>query len=160
VLYRTGVISAAILLVVGTAMIFSWIAGLSGVTAKIGEYLFSLSSNKYVLLLLVNILLLIAGCFLDAGPAILILGPILGPTLAQLGVDPLHLAIVMCVNLSLGLATPPMGLLLFVVSAMSRESIMKIAVQMWPFYLVHLSVILLITYVPETALWLPRVLGF
>jgi TRAP-type transport system large permease protein len=160
VLYRTGVISAAILLVVGTAMIFSWIAGLSGVTAKIGEYLFSLSSNKFVLLFLVNILLLVAGCFLDAGPAILILGPILGPTMAQLGVDPLHLAIVMCVNLSLGLATPPMGLLLFVVSAMSRESIMKIAVQMWPFYLVHFSVILLITYVPETALWLPRALGF
>lgn len=159
VLYRTGVISAAILLVVGTAMIFSWIAGLSGVTAKVGEFLFSLSSNPYVLLLLVNILLLIAGCFLDAGPAILILGPILGPTLAQLGVDPLHFALVMCVNLSLGLATPPMGLLLFVVSAMSRESIMKIAIQMWPFYLVHLSAILFVTYVPETALWLPRVLG-
>ena len=160
VLYRTGVISAAILLVVGTAMIFSWIAGLSGVTGKIGEYLFSMSSNPYVLLFLVNVLLLIAGCFLDAGPAILILGPILGPTMAQLGVDPLHLAIVMCVNLSLGLATPPMGLLLFVVSAMSRESIMKIAIQMWPFYIVHLSVILLITYVPQTALWLPRALGF
>jgi tripartite ATP-independent transporter DctM subunit len=160
VLYRTAVISAAILLVVGTAMIFSWIAGLSGITVKIGEYLFSLSSNPYVLLFLINVLLLIAGCFLDAGPAILILGPILGPTLAQLGVDPLHFAIVMCVNLSLGLATPPMGLLLFVVSAMSRESILRIAVQMWPFYLVHLAVILLITYVPEIALWLPRVLGF
>jgi tripartite ATP-independent transporter DctM subunit len=159
VLYRTGVISAAILLVVGTAMIFSWVAGLSGVTTKVGEYLFSLSSNPYVLLLLVNILLLITGCFLDAGPAILILGPILGPTLAQLGVDPLHFALVMCVNLSLGLATPPMGLLLFVVSAMSRESIMKITIQMWPFYLVHISAILLVTYVPETALWLPRVLG-
>jgi len=159
VLYRTGVISAAILLVVGTAMIFSWVAGLSGVTTKVGEYLFSLSSNPYVLLLLVNILLLITGCFLDAGPAILILGPILGPTLAQLGVDPLHFALVMCVNLSLGLATPPMGLLLFVVSAMSRESIMRIAIQMWPFYLVHISAILLVTYVPETALWLPRVLG-
>lgn len=160
VLYRTAVISAAILLVVGTAMIFSWIAGLSGVTVKIGESLFSLSSNPYVLLFLINVLLLITGCFLDAGPAILILGPILAPTLTQLGVDPLHFAIVMCVNLSLGLATPPMGLLLFVVSAMSRESVMKIAIQMWPFYLVHLAVIFLITYVPETALWLPRVLGF
>jgi len=159
VLYRTAVISAAILLVVGTAMIFSWVASLSGVTVKIGEFLFSLSSNPYVLLLLVNVLLLIAGCFLDAGPAILILGPILGPTLAQLGVDPLHFALVMCVNLSLGLATPPMGLLLFVVSAMSRESILKIAIQMWPFYLVHLAAILVVTYVPETALWLPRVLG-
>ncbi|MEO8651864.1 MAG: TRAP transporter large permease [Hyphomicrobiaceae bacterium] len=160
VLYRTGVISAAILMVVGTAMIFSWIASLSGVTVKIGEFLFSITSNPYLLLFLVNVLLLIAGCFLDAGPAILILGPILAPTLAQLGIDPLHFAIVMCVNLSLGLATPPMGLLLFVVSAMSKESVMRIAIQMWPFYLVHLSVVFLITYVPEVALWLPRVLGF
>jgi TRAP-type transport system large permease protein len=160
VLYRTGVISAAILLVVGTAMIFSWVASLSGVTGKIGEFLFSITANPYLLLFLINVLLLIAGCFLDAGPAILILGPILAPTLAQLGVDPLHFAIVMCVNLSLGLATPPMGLLLFVVSAMSKESVMRIAIQMWPFYLVHLAVVFLITYVPEVALWLPRVLGF
>jgi tripartite ATP-independent transporter DctM subunit len=160
VLYRTGVISAAILLVVGTAMIFSWIASLSGVTGRIGTLMFSITDNPYLLLFFINILLLIAGCFLDAGPAILILGPILAPTLAQLGIDPLHFAIVMCVNLSLGLATPPMGLLLFVVSAMSKESVMRIALQMWPFYLVHLSVVFLITYVPEVALWLPRVLGF
>jgi TRAP-type transport system large permease protein len=160
VLYRTAVISAALLLVVGTAMIFSWVASLSGITQKIGVVLFSISDNPYILLFFINILLLIAGLFLDAGPAILILGPILAPTLAQLGVDPLHFAIVMCVNLSLGLATPPMGLLLFVTSAMSRASVMEITRQMWPFYLVHVAVIFLITYFPQTALWLPRVLGF
>jgi tripartite ATP-independent transporter DctM subunit len=160
VLYRTAVISSALLLVVATATIFSWVASLSGVTNKIGAALFSISDNPYVLLFLINVLLLIAGLFLDAGPAILILGPILAPTLAQLGVDPLHFAIVMCVNLSLGLATPPMGLLLFVVSAMSRTSIIEITREMWPFYLVHIAVIFLITYVPAVALWLPRVLGF
>ena len=160
VLYRTAVISAALLLVVGTAMIFSWVASLSGVTVKLGAFLFSITSNPYLLLFLINILLFIAGMFLDAGPAILILGPILAPTLAQLGVDPLHFAIVMCVNLSLGLATPPMGLLLFVSSAMSRATVLEIAREMWPFYLVYVVVIFLITYVPEVALWLPRVLGF
>jgi tripartite ATP-independent transporter DctM subunit len=160
ILYRTAVISSALLLVVGTATIFSWVASLSGFTGQLGSVLFSISSNPYFLLFIINILLFIAGMFLDAGPAILILGPILGPTLAQLGVDPLHFAIVMCVNLSLGLATPPMGLLLFVVSAMSRVSVLNIAREMFPFYLVHGAVIFLITYVPEVALWLPRVLGF
>jgi TRAP-type transport system large permease protein len=160
ILYRTAVISAAILLVVGTAMIFSWLASLSGFTTKLATTLFGVSDNPHVLLFIINILLFIAGMFLDAGPAILILGPILGPTLAQLGVEPLHFAIVMCVNLSLGLATPPMGLLLFVVSAMSRVPVMEIAREMMPFYAVHIAVIFLITYFPEVALWLPRALGF
>lgn len=160
ILYRTAVISAALLLVVATAMIFSWVASLSGFTETLAATLFSITRDPYLLLFIINILLFITGMFLDAGPAILILGPILGPTLAQLGVDPLHFAIVMCVNLSLGLATPPMGLLLFTVSAMSRVPVMSIAREMLPFYVVYVAVIFLITYVPEVALWLPRVLGF
>ncbi|MDX2155299.1 MAG: TRAP transporter large permease [Hyphomicrobiaceae bacterium] len=158
--YRTAVISSALLLVVGTAMIFSWIASLSGFTDKLAAFLFSLTRDPYLLLFIINILLFVTGMFLDAGPAILILGPILGPTLSQLGVDPLHFAIVMCVNLSLGLATPPMGLLLFTVSAMSRVPVLSIAADMLPFYGVYVVVIFLITYVPEVALWLPRLLGF
>jgi tripartite ATP-independent transporter DctM subunit len=160
ILYRTAVISAALLLVVGTAMIFSWVASLSGFTGRLGAFLFSITDNPYALLFIINILLFIAGMFLDAGPAILILGPILAPTLAQLGVDPLHFAIVMCVNLSLGLATPPMGLLLFVVSAMSKVSVLAIARELLPFYAVHVATIFLVTYVPQVALWLPQVLGF
>ena len=160
IFYRTAVVSSALLLVIGTAMIFSWVASLSGFTGTLGAFLFALTKDPYLLLFIINILLFIAGMFLDAGPAILILGPILGPTLAQLGVDPLHFAIVMCVNLSLGLATPPMGLLLFVVSAMSRVPVLQIAREMGPFYAVHVAVIFLITYVPAVALWLPRALGF
>lgn len=160
IFYRTAVVSSALLLVIGTAMIFSWVASLSGFTGELGAFLFALTKDPYLLLFIINLLLFIAGMFLDAGPAILILGPILGPTLAQLGVDPLHFAIVMCVNLSLGLATPPMGLLLFVVSAMSRVPVLQIAREMGPFYAVHVAVIFLITYVPAVALWLPRALGF
>ena len=160
ILYRTAVISSSLLLVVGTAMIFSWVASLSGFTGTLAATLLGLTSDPYLLLFIINLLLFVAGMFLDAGPAILILGPILGPTLAQLGVDPLHFAIVMCVNLSLGLATPPMGLLLFVVSSISRVPVLSIAREMAPFYLVHVAVIFLITYVPVVALWLPGVLGF
>ena len=113
-----------------------------------------------MLLLLVNILLLVVGMFMDAGPAILILGPILAPTMQALGIDPIHFALIMCINLTIGLATPPVGLVLFVASAMTREPIEAIARQMLPYYVVHVAVILIVTYVPAVTMTLPRLLGF
>ncbi len=160
ILLRAGVAASAILLVVGTATVFGWVATLSGVPTKLSAALFAISDNPLVLLFLINLLLLIVGMFLDAGPAILILGPILGPTMLQLGVDPLHFAIIMCVNLTIGLATPPVGLILFVASSISRERIEAIAYEMLPFYVVHLAIIFLITFVPAVPLTLPRLLGY
>jgi tripartite ATP-independent transporter DctM subunit len=160
ILLRSGVAASAILLVVGTATVFGWVATLSGVPNTLAGTIFAISDNPLVLLFLINILLLIVGMFLDAGPAILILGPILGPTMLQLGVDPLHFAIIMCVNLTIGLATPPMGLILFVASSISREKIEAIAYEMLPFYVVHLTIILLITFVPAVPMTLPRILGY
>ena len=97
---------------------------------------------------------------LDASPAILILGPVLAPTMVQLGVDPLHFAIIMCVNLAVGLATPPLGLVLFVASSLTKLQIFEIAREMLPFLVVHILIIFLITYFPGVALTLPRLLGF
>jgi TRAP-type C4-dicarboxylate transport system permease large subunit len=111
-------------------------------------------------LLIVNVLLFTVGMFFDAGPAILILGPLLAPTMTALGIDPLHFAIIMCVNLTVGLATPPLGLVLFVASTLTRLSILSISRDMWPFLLVHLVVVLLITYVPALTMTLPGLLGF
>lgn len=159
-LLRTAVASSVILLAVATASVFGWVATISGVPNKLTSLVFTITENPYLLLLLINIMLLIIGMFLDAGPAILILGPILGPLMAQLGIDPLHFAIVMCVNLTIGLATPPMGLILFVASTVSRERVEHIAREMLPYYLVHLSIILLITYVPALSMSLPRWLGY
>ena len=110
--------------------------------------------------LLINLFLVVIGMFLDAGPAILILGPILTPTALAVGVDPLHFAIIMCVNLTIGLATPPMGLILFVASAVSRERIESVVSEMLPFYLVHIAIIVLVTYVPAVSMTVPRLLGF
>ena len=110
--------------------------------------------------LLLNIFLLLIGMFLDAGPAVLVLGPVLGPMFIDLGVHPLHFAIVMCVNVTVGLATPPMGLVLFVSANVSGEKLEKIAWQMLPFLAVEILVIFLITYFPEISLALPRLLGF
>jgi TRAP-type C4-dicarboxylate transport system permease large subunit len=97
--------------------------------------------------------------FLDAGPAILILGPVLAPVFVEMGVHPVHFALVMCVNLTVGLATPPMGLVLFVAASVSGERIESIARAMLPFLAVEVVVIFLITYFPALTLTVPRLLG-
>jgi len=158
--YRTGVASAAILFVVGTATVFGGIVTLSGLPVKLGNWVFSITDNIYVLLFLINLLLLFAGMFLDASPAILILGPILAPTMMKLGVHPLHFAIIMCVNLTVGLATPPLGLILFVASSLTKLQVLDIAREMIPFLAVHIVVIFLITYLPFLSMTLPKLAGF
>jgi TRAP-type C4-dicarboxylate transport system permease large subunit len=98
--------------------------------------------------------------FLDAGPAIIILGPILAPIFTDLGIDPVHFAIIMSVNLTVGLATPPMGLVLFVASSVSGERVESIARAILPFLAIEIAVIFLITYVPDISLFMPRFFGF
>ncbi|NNF72167.1 MAG: TRAP transporter large permease, partial [Rhodobacteraceae bacterium] len=121
VLSRAAITSAVVLLLVGAAMAFKTVVSLSYAPQILAEYILSLSENPLILLFLINILLFIVGMFLDAGPAIIILGPILGPIFVDLGVHPVHFAIIMSVNLTVGLATPPMGLVLFVASSVSGE---------------------------------------
>jgi TRAP-type transport system large permease protein len=157
---RAAISSGAILLVVGTATAFAWAATLSQIPVLLSGLLFSITEDPYLLLFMINVLLLIVGMFLDAGPAILILGPILAPTMIGLGIDPLHFAIIMCVNLTVGLATPPMGLILFVASSLTRLSVEVIAKEMLPFLFVEIGIIFLITYVPAITMALPRLLGF
>jgi tripartite ATP-independent transporter DctM subunit len=159
-LYRSGLASSSILLVIGAATVFGWVTSLSGAPTVITSLLTGVSDNPLIILLIINILLFITGMFFDAGPAILILGPLLAPTMTALGIDPLHFAIIMCVNLTVGLATPPLGLVLFVASTLTRLSIVEIARDMWPFLCVHVVVILLITYFPFLTMTLPHVLGF
>ena len=160
VFMNAAIQSAVILLLVGAAVSFAWIITVSGMAESIAEGMASVTSNPLLLLLLLNLFLFVVGMFLDAGPAILILGPVLSPVFIGMGVDPLHFAIVMCVNLTVGLATPPMGLVLFVASSVSRESPDRIAVEMAPFLAVEILVIFLITYFPAISLTVPRMLGF
>ena len=159
ILQKTGIAASAILLAVGTAVVFGWISTLSGIPNKLSAFIFTLSDNKYVLLFLLNIFFLVVGMFLDAGPAILILGPIVAPLMYQLGVEPLHFAIIMCVNLTIGLATPPMGLILFVASSISRQPIESIVKNMLPYYIVHILIILAVTFIPALSLTIPRYFG-
>ncbi|HBS33135.1 MAG TPA: C4-dicarboxylate ABC transporter permease [Parvularcula sp.] len=152
--------SGVVLLLVGAAVSFAWIVTVSGLAESLAALLTGVTTDVYLLLLLVNLLLFIVGMFLDAGPAILILGPVLGPMFVALGVEPLHFAVVMCVNVTVGLATPPMGLVLFVASSVSGEKPAAIALEMAPYLLMHASIIFLITYAPAIVTTLPRMLGF
>jgi tripartite ATP-independent transporter DctM subunit len=160
IFYGAALSSGIILFLVGAAIAFASIVSLSGAPAKLTDMVLSVSDNPLVLLFCVNILLFIVGMFLDAGPAILILGPILGPTFVGLGIDPLHFAVIMCVNVTVGLATPPMGLVLFVAASISGERVEAIAMEMLPFLAIEVIVIFMITFIPALSMTVPRLLGF
>ncbi len=160
VFLHAAVTSGAILLIIGTATAFAAIASLSQVPVHLSNFLFGITSDPLLLLFFINVLLLIVGMFLDAGPAILILGPILAPTMAALGIDPLHFAVIMCINLTIGLATPPMGLILFVASGISRLRVEVIALEMLPLLAVEILAIFIVTYFPFVSMSLPYWLGF
>ena len=160
ILSRAGLTSAIVLLLVGAAMAFKTVVSLSYAPQILADYILTLSENPLILLFLINLLLFIVGMFLDAGPAIIILGPILAPIFTDLGVDPIHFAIIMSVNLTVGLATPPMGLVLFVAAAVSQEKVETIAKAILPFLAVEVIVIFLITYVPAISMTIPRLTGF
>ena len=160
VFLKSAMTSSVVLLLVGAAMAFKTMVSLSHVAEDLANWILTLSSNPLVLLFLINILLFIVGMFLDAGPAIIILGPILGPIFVAMGVDPIHFAVIMSVNLTVGLATPPMGLVLFVASSVSNERVETISKAILPFLAVEVLVIFMITYIPSISLAIPRLLGF
>jgi len=160
VLSRAAMTSAVVLLLVGAAMAFKTVVSLSHAPEMLAEMILSISNNPLIMLFLINLLLFIVGMFLDAGPAIIILGPILGPIFVSMGVDPVHFAIIMSVNLTVGLATPPMGLVLFVASSVSGERVENIARAIIPFLLVEIATIFLVTYIPAISMTIPRLTGF
>jgi len=160
VLTKSALSSATVLLLVGAAVAFKTVVSLSHAPEILAETILSLSQNPLILLFLINVLLFVVGMFLDAGPAIIILGPILAPIFVDLGVHPVHFAIIMSVNLTVGLATPPMGLVLFVASQVSGEKVETISKAILPFLAVEILVIFLITYIPAISMTVPRWAGF
>ncbi|GAC31629.1 TRAP transporter large permease [Paraglaciecola polaris] len=160
ILVNAAVQSGTILLLVGSAVTFAWIITVSGMADMLAANIVGITDNVLLLLLIINLFLFAIGMFLDAGPAILILGPVLAPIFISLGIDPLHFAVIMCVNLTVGLATPPMGLVLFVAASVSGEKTENIAYEMLPFLAVEALVIFIITYFPAVTMTLPRLFGF
>ncbi|MHA1564792.1 MAG: TRAP transporter large permease, partial [Alphaproteobacteria bacterium] len=156
---RSAIAASVVLLLVGAAMAFKTIVSTSHAPQLITGWFLAISDNPLVLLFFINILLFIVGMFLDAGPAIIILGPILAPVFGGLGVDPTHFAIIMSVNLTVGLATPPMGLVLFTAASISGLRVDVIAREMIPFLAIEVVAIFMITFIPAISMTIPRLLG-
>ncbi|WP_457092824.1 TRAP transporter large permease [Microvirga sp. P5_D2] len=156
---RSSLLSTvAILLIISTASVFGWVLTANRIPDMVAQGFISLSDNPYIFLLLVNLLLLIVGMFLETGAAIIILAPILTPVALKLGIDPIHFGIIMIVNLAVGMTTPPVGVNLFVACQVAGLRIEQILKSMLPFYGVLLLDIVIITYLPQLSLWLPALL--
>jgi tripartite ATP-independent transporter DctM subunit len=154
--YETIRASAGILLIVAVAALFGWILSVEQVPQALTEAMLGFSTNPYVLLLVVNVLLLVVGMFLDSTTAILVIAPIIAKPLVAAGVDPVHLGMVVVFNLMIGLLTPPMGLALFLVSDIAQVSMREVLREMGPYYVPLVITLLLITFVPGITTWIPR----
>lgn len=158
--YRTLQTVAMVLTLVATASCFGYVAALMQMPAKMTEFFVAISSNKYVLLMYLNIMLLVLGTALDLAPLLLICTPILLPVVKSFGIDPVHFGIVMLLNLGIGLLTPPVGTTLFVGCAIAKVSVDEVMKGIWPFYWAMLAVLMLVTYVPWFSMALPHAFGF
>lgn len=157
---NTVVLSGVIFLLIGAAAALGWFITLSGIVEKTGGWVASLDASPYVVLTLVDVFILIVCMFIDVIPAALVLGPVLSPAMTQLGIDPIHFAMVMMLGLNIGNATPPMGMSLMTASRIAHipyESCMKDAG--W-FIAAEIGILLLVTYFPALSLWLPHLLGY
>ena len=150
--------TATVLFIVAAASIFGWLLTATRVTDMVTAWVLGFTSSPWVFLLLVNLLLLFVGCFLEPTAAILIAVPVLMPVVMQLGIDPVHFGLVVVLNLMIGLLHPPMGMVLFVLARVARMSLERTTIAILPWLVPLLGSLILITYVPAISLWLPRLL--
>jgi len=160
ILFQSGITTGAILLIISLANVFAWVIAANQIPVKLSALFLSATSNPYVFLLIVNILLLIVGMFMETGAAIILLAPILAPIAVKLGVHPLHFGFMMVLNLAIGMATPPVGVCLFVSCGITGLSLEKVSAAAMRFVFALLGVLLLVTYVAPISLFLPKLLGF
>ncbi|WP_249872350.1 TRAP transporter large permease [Oceanobacillus saliphilus] len=159
VLVNTAKTTATITLLIAMANIFGWMLSFEQIPQSIATWMVSLTDNPLVFLLLVNIFLLVVGMFMDGIAALVLLIPIFSPLLVMYGIDPIHFGVIMCINLSVGLLTPPIGSGLYITSSLVNISIGDLTRAIFPFLLMTYLVILILTYVPQIVLWLPSFLA-
>ncbi|WOO87069.1 TRAP transporter large permease [Mollicutes bacterium LVI A0039] len=154
-----AVMSAQIMFLVGASGVMGFVLSFTGIPQALSDAILGVSTNPIVILLLINIILLIVGTFMDMAPAILIFTPILLPIVTSVGIDPVHFGVIMVFNLAVGTVTPPVGTVLFVSSNVSGIPVEKIMKEMVPFFIAVFLILMLITYVPALSLWLPGLFG-
>jgi tripartite ATP-independent transporter DctM subunit len=160
ILRRSAQTTSVVMFLVGTSQAMSWILAYESVPQNISAALLGISDNPLVILLLINLLLLAVGAFMDMTPAVLIFTPIFLPVVMGLGFDPVHFGILMIANLCIGLCTPPVGTCLFVGCSVGNLPITRVIRPMIPFFIAMLVALMLITYLPGLSLWLPGLFGF
>ena len=158
-IHRTLRTVAMVMTLIAMAASVGYIMALMQVPAKVTAAFLTVSHNKYVILMLVNVMLLVLGCLMDMAPSILICTPILLPVMVSFGVDPVHFGMIMMLNLGIGLCHPPVGSILFVGCAVGKVTMEQVMRQIWPFYGVMFAVLMLVTYIPSLSLWMVRLVG-
>ena len=159
VLLSSANMSAMILYIITNAVLFSFLMANENIPQQIAAWITSIGVDWIIFLLIVNVLLLIAGNVMEASSIVLIMAPILFPVAVKLGIHPVHLGILMVVNMEVGMCHPPVGLNLYVASGIAKMGITELTIAVWPWLLTMLIFLGVVTYVPEISLWLPRMLG-
>jgi len=152
--------TSVIFLIIGTASQLGLLITDISLPQEISEGMLGFTQNKFLMLIIINLFLLLMGMILEIIPNVVLLSPILAPLAIALGVDPIHFALILLVNLNIGMNTPPMGGLLFITASMAGEKFDAVMKEMWPFIGTQIVTLFFITYIPETTLWLPRLFGF
>lgn len=160
ILLQSATTTAIVMLLIGTSMAMSWVMAYENIPQNVAQALITISDSKVVILIIINLLLLFVGTFMDMTPAVLIFTPIFLPVAVQLGIDPIHFGIIMVMNLSIGLCTPPVGSVLFVGCSVAELPIMKVIRPLIPFFLAMIVTLLLVTYIPELSLLIPGLFGY
>jgi len=152
--------TSVVLLLIATSIGMSWVMSFEQIPQNVTSFLLSLSDNPIIILLLINLVLLFVGTFMDMTPAVLIFTPIFLPIVTDFGIDPIHFGIIMILNLSIGICTPPVGSILFVGVSIAKTTIAKVIKPLVPLFIAMLVALMLITYFPQISLWLPAKFGF
>jgi len=160
ILLATVATTAIVMLLIGTSTAMSWLLSYENIPQNVSAALLALTDNTVVILLIINVILLAVGTFMDMTPAVLIFTPIFLPVVTELGMDPTHFGIVMVLNLCIGLCTPPVGSVLFVGCGVAGTSITSVVRPLLPMYVAMVFALMVVTYVPFLSLWLPRVFGY
>ncbi len=158
--FKNSVLLGVIGLCISSASVLAWILASEQIPEMVANLFLSITQNKYLILLLINLFIIFIGMFMDITASLIILGPILAPLAISVGVQPLHFGIMMCINLYIALITPPMGGCLFIAMAISKLSMGKIFKALWPMLLIEFFVLGLVIYIPEITMYVPKMLGF
>jgi tripartite ATP-independent transporter DctM subunit len=159
ILLKSAITTAVVFLLIATSQAMGWILAYEQIPQMISDGLLGLTDNRIVIFLIINLILLAVGTFMDMTPAVLIFTPIFLPVAVKLGMDPVHFGIMMIVNLCIGLCTPPVGTCLFIGCSVGQTSIAKVARPMIPFFVAMVAALLITTYVPGLSVWLPGAFG-